>query len=247
MKNKFDKIWKEKKSDALKNTSFDIFAEKAFGEFSKWISKEDNIILEAGSGTGRYCIALSEKFKSCEIVGIDNSRNACELAIEGARIRNINNINFIQGDIFYLPFRDNCFNVVFNDGVLEHFLDCSSPFREMIRVTKTNGKIIVCVPNWYCFPHTLYKKIRGRNYEYGYEKSFKHFELEQLFNKFNLKNIELCGFNPLHSLGRYNKVINIILQKTIGAIIIDSLDKITGNYISDKFGFEICAKGFKKK
>lgn len=247
MNNKWDQIWENKKNNILKSTNFDIFAEKAFSKFGKWISEDDNVILEAGFGTGRYCIALSQKFKSNNIIGIDISRNACELARDGAMIRNITNINFIQGDIFYLPFKDNCFKVVFNDGVLEHFLDYFSAFKEMMRVTKTDGKIIVCVPNWFCFPHTFYKKIRGKNYEYGYEKSFKHFELEQLFSKFNLKNVEILGYNPLHSLGRYNKLLNIILHKTIGVFVIDSLDKITDGYISNKFGFEICAKGIKNK
>jgi len=246
MKNKWDKIWENKKINIFNSTSFDIFAEKAFSKFGEWISKEDYKILEAGFGTGRYCIALSEKFKSSQVFGIDNSRSACELAREGARIRNITNINFIQGDIFFLPFKDNCVNVVFNDGVLEHFLNYFSAFGEMIRVAKSNGKIIVCVPNWFCFPHTFYKKIRGKNYEYGYEKSFRHFELKQLFSKFNLKNVEISGFNPLHSIGRYNKHLNKLLQVTIGLIIIDSLDKITDGYISKKFGFEICAKGIKK-
>ena len=245
MKNKFDRIWENKKSNIFKSTSFDIFAEKAFSKFGKWISSEDNIILEAGFGTGRYCIALSQKFNSSQVVGIDISRNACQLARDGAKIRNITNINFIQGNIFYLPFKNDCFKVVFNDGVLEHFSDYFLAFKEMRRVTKKEGKIIVCVPNWFCFPHTFYKKIRGKNYEYGYEKSFKHFELEELFNKFNLKNVELCGFNPLHSIGRYNKLLNIILQNTIGVIIIDFLDKITCGYVSKKFGFEICAMGIK--
>ena len=241
----WDEIWNRKKRNTLNSTGFDIFAQKAFSTFGKWISKDDDVILEAGFGTGRYCIALAKRFKSSQIIGIDNSRNACELARDGAKARNINNINFIQCDIFHLPFKNNRFDVVFNDGVLEHFLNYFSAFEEMIRITKKNGKLIVCVPNWYCFPHTTYKKIRGKNYEYGYEKSFKHLELEMLFSKFNLKNIELSGFNPLHSIGRYNKFLNMILQRTIGVIVIDSLDKITNGYISKKFGFEICARGIK--
>ncbi len=245
MKTKWDGIWELKKRNPIKNTSLDIFAEKAYSIFGKWISKNDIFILEAGCGTGRYCIALAEKFKSSEIIGIDISKNACELAKNGATSRNITNLNFIIGDIFHLPFRDDCYDVVFNDGVLEHFLDYFSAFKEMNRVTRKNGKLIVCVPNWFCFPHTFYKKIRGKNYEYGYEKSFKHFELEQLFNNFNLKEVELSGFNPLHSIGRYNKLLNIILQNIIGVLFIDSVDKITDGYVSKKFGFEICAKGSK--
>lgn len=245
MKQKWDEIWKKKKKNLINSTKFDIFASKAFFIFSQWITKDDKIILEAGFGTGRYCIALAEKFRSNEIIGIDNSHMACELAKAGAEARNISNVDFIQCDIFHLPFRNNCFYVVFNDGVLEHFLNYFSAFEEMIRVTKLNGKIIVCVPNWFCFPHTLYKKIRGKNYEYGYEKSFKHPELEYLFNKFKLKEVELYGFNPLHSIGRYNKILNIVLQKTVGVIIVDSIDKLTDGYFSKKFGFEICAKGIK--
>lgn len=244
MTTKWDKIWNRKKKNLLNSTGFDIFAEKAFSTFGKWISKDDTLILEAGFGTGRYCIALSEKYKLSEVIGVDNSRNACELARDGAVARNITNINFVQADIFNLPFKNNCFDVVYNDGVLEHFLNYFSAFGEMIRVTKTNGKLVVCVPNWFCFPHTFYKTIRGKNYEYGYEKSFTHVELGELFKKFDLKVVEISGFNPLHGIGRYNKLLNLILQETIG-IIIEYIDKITDGYISKKFGFEICAKGIK--
>ena len=68
----------------------------------------------------------------------------------------------ILGNLFQIPYPDNYFHVVFNEGVIEHFplqdnLSYENALKGMIRVAKPKGKIIVVVPNWYNFPHTFYK------------------------------------------------------------------------------------------
>jgi predicted SAM-dependent methyltransferase len=109
-----------------------------------------------------------------------------------------------------MPYPHNSFDLVFNEGVIEHYSLNRKPnyldaIHEMMRITKKGGKIIVAVPNWYNFPHTLYKWILaklGKNYIYGYEKSFKHSELIKIFSELGLINCEINGFFPAHGFYR---------------------------------------------
>lgn len=146
-----------------------------------------------------------------------------------------------------MPFPDNYFDIVFNDGVLEHLQNFKKAFGEMVRITKPGGKIIVAVPNWLCFPHTIYKKIVGKRFEYGYEKSFKREELIGLFEEFGLKNLEITGFNPAHSIQRLSRYFYPMywIGWLIDRLIIVPMDKLTNNMVSNIFGIEICVKGVK--
>ena len=55
--------------------------------------------------------------------------------------------NFIKGDAKYLPFPNNCFDIVFSSHMIEHVLKPERCLDEMCRVTKSRVKI------W--FPHWL--------------------------------------------------------------------------------------------
>ena len=113
-------------------------------------------------------------------------------------------------NLFQIPYPNDYFDVVFNEGVIEHYSLSNKPnyidaLREMIRVTKKSGKIIMAVPNWYNFPHTLYKwtlNKLGKRFIYGYEKSFMHLELKKLFSDLGSEEIEVSGFYPSHGFYR---------------------------------------------
>jgi len=61
-------------------------------------------ILEIGAGSGCISIALGDYFKQAEVLSIDISNNALELATMNANNNGVNNINFSSLDILkYLP------------------------------------------------------------------------------------------------------------------------------------------------
>ena len=241
----WDAQWGSMEKNAVKETAFDSFAKKAFPCISQWITAKDKKILEAGSGTGRYCIALSKEYQKSMIIGMDLSRNALKLTKKGMQCRGIENLYLVQGDAFRMPFKNDAFDVVYNDGVIEHFINYSAIVYEMARITRKKGHVIVAVPNWYCFPHTLYKKIVGKRYVYGYEKSFKKLELIRTFKLKNLYEIEHSGFNPMHSICRLSRLL-VPIGKLIDLMFVMPLDKLTNNKISKTFGIEIVIKGVKK-
>jgi len=151
--------WERKSKDVINSTSLDFFAIKAFDILDKYIEDKDDLILEIGSGTGRFCIALAKKYPSKKIVGIDYTDESVALSNKGAKMRNLKSVEFRKANLFKLPYPDNYFDLVFENGVIEHFKNYPEAFIEMKRVVKKGGKIIANVNNWYCFPKTVEKKI----------------------------------------------------------------------------------------
>lgn len=100
-------------------------------------------ILEVGAGTGTMSIFLSQLGRS--VVTLDNDPQLIELARQTKdQLGGRNEI--VPGDAFHLPFPDNSFDLVFHQGLLEHFSDeqIGELVREHLRVAPV---VLVSVPN----------------------------------------------------------------------------------------------------
>ena len=108
-------------------------------------------ILEAGCGSGKATILLEP---DCEKTLLDISPSALKYAKFLSDQFGAKNINYIQGDIFKMPFQSEEFDLVWNIGVLEHYDNkyIIDILCEMIRVTKRNGIISFGVPNSFSLP-----------------------------------------------------------------------------------------------
>jgi len=80
-------------------------------------------ILVAGCGTGQHVITTASKYKNCQIIAIDLSFNSLGYAKRKAKELNINNINFIQGDLLDIKKLNKKFDVIESVGVLHHMGD----------------------------------------------------------------------------------------------------------------------------
>lgn len=123
-------------------------------------------------GTGRLLEAGSAFGLTSLLVGEQASRTLLDLepkAIEIARelfSTAGQQAEFIEGDLFHMPFPDDYFDVVFNAGVLEHFdfAGRRAALIEMARVASPGGKICVAVPNHYSVPYRYaYEYRKARN------------------------------------------------------------------------------------
>jgi SAM-dependent methyltransferase len=108
-------------------------------------------VLDAGCGNGRLTVGLSEM--GLEAVGIDLTsgfENAYNLQ-KGEMIQ------FVQGDILTLPFKNEAFDFVFSSGVIHHTPDPFLAFRHLSDVTKNNGKLYIFV---YKYPESFLQKVK---------------------------------------------------------------------------------------
>jgi methionine biosynthesis protein MetW len=109
--------------------------------------------LDVGCGEGDLVLKVKSKFD--EVWGIDIS----SVRIEKAKgklhsCREESRIHFIQGDVDDgLPFEDNFFDVVTCIAVLEHVVHPPTVVREIYRVLKPHGILILEVPNFAWLPY----------------------------------------------------------------------------------------------
>jgi SAM-dependent methyltransferase len=239
--------WAEKADVQAQEILNTRFTKKAYKNFKAFIDKDDKLILEAGCGTGRLCCLLARDLPDSIITGIDITQESLDIANKIKQHLKAENVEFKKGDIFNLDYPDDHFDVVFNNGVIEHFpLDKPNSYndalREMIRVLKPGGKIIVDVPNWFCFAHTLYKwilAVRGKKYPFGYEKSFTRNELKDLFAENGLEHLEFRSYDSGHGIYRLRGYSHILRLLGDIAVMID-------NPLFEKmFGFMLLIKGVK--
>ena len=98
-------------------------------------SRHDSI-LDAGCGTGRYCVAFAKA--GSKVTGVDFSEKMLAVARE-----HLPAANFVQADIEHpLPFEDAAFDKVNCAQTLKHLPDLIGPMREfarVLRVRQANG------------------------------------------------------------------------------------------------------------
>ncbi len=141
-------------------------------------------VLEVGAGTGRDSIKLSEN--NANVTVLDYADNAL-LGVRQALKHSESALNLVSGDGLILPFDDESFDIVFHQGLLEHFHDPQLLLRENIRVLKKGGYLLVDVPQKF-HVYTLIKHVLiiFDKWFAGWETEFSIGALRKLFKKNNL-------------------------------------------------------------
>lgn len=100
-------------------------------------------ILDVGCGPGTITVDLAQTVTPGVVTGIDTSAKVLEAARDLAKRQDVTNIEFVEADVYSLPFDDNSFDVVHAHQVLQHLTDPIAALREMRRVTKPGGFVAV--------------------------------------------------------------------------------------------------------
>ncbi|HOP26995.1 MAG TPA: class I SAM-dependent methyltransferase [Candidatus Sabulitectum sp.] len=124
-------------------------------ETASRLSLEGKLTLEVGAATARDSVSLGEE--GAVPVALDYSHPALKLAAEAAA-RQEAALLLVCGDANALPFRDDSFDLVFHQGVLEHFRNPDGITDECVRVLKPGGNLLVDVPQTF-HPYTALKKV----------------------------------------------------------------------------------------
>jgi len=107
----------------------------------------DAKILDIGCGPGELVLDLSKNF-NC-IFGIDISEEMIKIGSNKLKAQNIQekSIIFDTGDIEHLVFEDNYFDVIICSGVVEYLKTDNLWIKEVSRILKSEGILIVNVTN----------------------------------------------------------------------------------------------------
>lgn len=142
---------------------------KAFSSHNEFLLKLKNYVqnadtvLECGCGCASVIEGIWQKDKA--YFGVDVSSFAIKLAKK--RLKGKRNIKLCVENIEKLAFGDNFFDLVYAVSVLEHLINPEKALKEMIRVTKKGGYLILMSPNFgspffpsFCYPKSIGARLK---------------------------------------------------------------------------------------
>jgi ubiquinone/menaquinone biosynthesis C-methylase UbiE len=97
--------------------------------------------LDIATGTGEFARALSPKVGT--VVGLDATDAMMEQGKKFVAQAGIENISFKKGVVQDIPFEDGTFDIVSSRYAFHHFADPRPVIREMARVCKPGGHVII--------------------------------------------------------------------------------------------------------
>ena len=114
-------------------------------KFKKFVGFNKNI-LEVGCGTGQ----LSNYFAigtNNSVIGLDPTIESLELASKFSKKNNINNVEYVNADIFDDVLNDNFFDFIWCNGVLHHTKNPYRAFEILIKYLKKEGYVLIGLYN----------------------------------------------------------------------------------------------------
>lgn len=183
-------------------------------------------LLDIGCGDGSFLLKAKSKFS--EVFGIDIFPIAIECAQNRiAKRRDKSSFHFLVHDVDEgLPFDDEYFDAVTCIAVLEHVISPPSLLKEIRRILKTKGELIILVPNDAWLPYRLQMLIgkipqSGGVDELGVDWGHLHKFNEEIARK--LLSSTGYGITDILCSGVFAKVRRIWLSLLASDIIIKAV------------------------
>lgn len=101
----------------------------------------DAQVIDVGCGTGQLVDFLG--LKGRPVMGVDYSQHSLDLAQPLRDKFNLEKIRFQRENILELSLPDNCLDYVFCDGVLHLTIDAYGGFKQLVRITRPGGFVVV--------------------------------------------------------------------------------------------------------
>ena len=168
----FEKAYHFVKSNAIKNK---------VNLISKLIPQKGTV-LDIGSGTGDFL--MTAKNKGWNIKGLEPNSKAKQIAVS-------------KGVVFEDALEniaDNSIDVITMWHVLEHVPNLDEQFKQLKRIVKPNGYIIIAVPNYKSFDAKHYKEFWAA---YDVPRHLWHFSPKSIARLFSQFDFELESTHPM--------------------------------------------------
>lgn len=141
-------------------------------------SRKEFSLLDIACGTGQLLSLLSRGHSKATLAGID----ASEKMLARARQR-VPHVLLKKGDVHHLPFEDASFDYVVSTEAFHHFDDQEKVLREMKRVAKKNGNVVIIdIDFFFSFIHFAFEHM-----EPGCVRVNNCKEMRTLFQKVGLE------------------------------------------------------------
>ena len=199
-------------------------------------------VLEVGCGTGQLSIYFGIGTNN-RVYALDPTMASINLGRNFAKINNINNIKFVNTDIFNDVFNDEVFDFIWTNGVLHHTKNPSLAFDIISKSLKKNGYILVGLYNRFGRIRTIFRqilyKIFGRSVVMFLDPTLRNLKkdnylqinswirdqyehpveslhtLDEVLNWFKKNNIDFINSIPSCSFDNYDQ-INLFKKSSKG-------------------------------
>ncbi len=190
-----------------------------YGEF-----RPGSRILDCGCGDGLYLKIIRELCKD-SVVGFDLNLDSLKLA---QRFTDKGSVPLASGNICRLPFRDGSFIKIFSTEVLEHIPDDLCALREIYRVLKPGGIVILTVPN-HNYPllwdplNWFLERFTGRHIQSGFWAGIWNMHLRLYYPGQIEATVKKAGFRVLftepltHYCVPFNHIALYALKKILNS------------------------------
>ncbi|MEW6069478.1 MAG: methyltransferase domain-containing protein [Candidatus Thermoplasmatota archaeon] len=236
-------------SDLDKDLYMRLYEDITWDNIKRYLPKNKNaILLDAGGGTGRWAVRIAQLGYNVILTDIsDGMLRVAERKIK--KLKLVNKIKIIRADIRDMRmFYDEMFDFVLCEGdPLSYCRNYRKAFKELVRVLKREGKIIVSVDNKtaglrYLIKQKKFNKIENflrtgnitqydKRAKVGFPvHTFTPQELKSLFESNDLKVLRLIGkpvipASVISEMLKNNRVYKKILE--INVRLADKLDYIS--------------------
>jgi SAM-dependent methyltransferase len=184
-----------------------------------WLSpKEDDIVLDAGCGVGRYVLPLSQRCQ--KIYAVDFSPQSIAILNHSIDRDRLTNVETLIGDITQPIQVPEQVDKVVSVGTIQHIpTDAArrATIKNLSNVLKKDGRLVFTV--WNYFPRKLKYGILGRAGEQEYLSKKDHDEEETVLYCYKFLPAEVgsmledCGFTDIR-LGGCNNVPRTLSKLT---------------------------------
>jgi ubiquinone/menaquinone biosynthesis C-methylase UbiE len=148
--------------------------------------KDDGIILDIGSYDGEISYRLKKISPNLNITVLDVDQSGLEIA-------NKKGLNTLCCSALKIPIENEQVDIIICLDVIEHIVEDHILVKEISRVLKTNGKVILTTPmkNGVNFPFVNKQKVLNINKKWGHVRlGYSIEDLENLFQKNNLSIVK---------------------------------------------------------
>lgn len=182
-------------------------------------------VLEVGCGEGYYTKQIGAI--TSNLIATDISQNY----LIKAKSYNSHQINgYVCCPVEKLPFADNSFNKVLMSEVIEHLSDWEKGVKEIWRVLKPDGNLVVATPNKHSYLNFLCHLktiIKNEPFTKEHIKEFSRKELESLLQKyFIIERFSYTNYFPVLLPGFLLKIVEFKTIKNIIQKVEKFLEKI---------------------
>jgi len=174
--------------------------------------KKGSILLDAGCGRGIY---LRRMVKEYGIYGVGTDISTESINYAKSRWRN-EKLKFIVSDVCKLDFKDNRFDFIVSMDLFEHLVDKTKAMKELVRVLKPGGKILIHAVNrnynytldwvWENLGFDIFKRA-SHNPKYFIEID----DIKKDLRNLNLDIIKVSFYDSFFTLGMDEFIITMAL------------------------------------